>query len=216
VAETETPFYDAFADHYHLMFEDWEASMRRQAAALSSLLRRECRSACNIILDCACGIGTQSLGLAELGFRVTGSDANTGAIRRAFGEAKSRGLRLDFQVADMRKLEDLPIADVDRQAASHFPLGGVSSAIPRLAFSLILFAPSWKKPPLPLLATVIYKTTDRAYLVDGLCQTRPDCSTTSNDNGIAMSRSADLTPLATSHSDPRSPPAVPAHSSLSG
>jgi hypothetical protein len=34
-------FYDAFAANYHLLFEDWEASIVRQAAAIASILERE-------------------------------------------------------------------------------------------------------------------------------------------------------------------------------
>jgi len=30
-------FYDEFASHYHLIFDNWEASMTRQAAAISSM-----------------------------------------------------------------------------------------------------------------------------------------------------------------------------------
>src|SRR5215472_7537950 len=70
-----THFYDEFASHYHLIFDNWEASMSRQAAAISSILQREGGSGRGVnVLDCACGIGTQSLGLAKLGYRITGSD----------------------------------------------------------------------------------------------------------------------------------------------
>ena len=31
-------FYDSMADYYHLIFEDWDASMRRQGAAIAKLL----------------------------------------------------------------------------------------------------------------------------------------------------------------------------------
>jgi hypothetical protein len=29
-------FYDGMADHFHLIFEDWDASMRRQGAAIAT------------------------------------------------------------------------------------------------------------------------------------------------------------------------------------
>jgi 2-polyprenyl-3-methyl-5-hydroxy-6-metoxy-1,4-benzoquinol methylase len=67
--------YDDLADQYHLIFENRELSMERQAAALASILQLTCGlSSTARILDCACGIGTQSLGLAKLGFRVIGCD----------------------------------------------------------------------------------------------------------------------------------------------
>lgn len=95
-------FYDALAAHYHLIFEDWDASMERQAAALDSIVRALLGEGRHSVLDVACGIGTQSLGLAALGYRVTGSDLSSAAIERARGEAAARRLAVDFSVADMR------------------------------------------------------------------------------------------------------------------
>jgi SAM-dependent methyltransferase len=107
---TASRFYDEFASHYHCIFENWEASMTRQAAAISSILQREARIAMSAsVLDCACGIGTQSLGLAELGYQVTGSDVSAGAVKRARAEAALRELNVPFYVADVRKLDELPI-----------------------------------------------------------------------------------------------------------
>ena len=63
--------YDKLAVYYHLIFENWEASMERQAAVFSSILHRCSLTATARILDCACGIGTQALGLAKLGFQLT-------------------------------------------------------------------------------------------------------------------------------------------------
>jgi SAM-dependent methyltransferase len=102
-------FYNQFAGDYHLIFENWEASITRQAAAIASLLRRECPAG-TTVLDCACGIGTQTLGLAKLGFRVTGSDVSSGAVQRARSEAASRSLDIPFYAADMRNLDELPEA----------------------------------------------------------------------------------------------------------
>jgi ubiquinone/menaquinone biosynthesis C-methylase UbiE len=75
MAEGVKNFYDRLAGNYHLIFEDWDASMKRQAAALGAILERECGApSCLRILDCACGIGTQTLafrldllGSSELG-----------------------------------------------------------------------------------------------------------------------------------------------------
>ena len=82
--------------------------MKRQAAAIASILERECPAGGAAVLDCACGIGTQSLGLAKLGFSITGSDVSSGAIQRARSEAATRRLDIPFYVADMRKLDELP------------------------------------------------------------------------------------------------------------
>ena len=101
-------FYDHLAGSYHLMFEDWEASMARQATTLGAILERDLgpgRS--QKILDCACGIGTQALGLADLGFQVSATDLSPRAIERARAEASARGLNVAFQVSDMRDLAQL-------------------------------------------------------------------------------------------------------------
>ena len=74
--------YDQLADHYHLIFESWDASIARQAAAIGPILEKECGPARTIrILDCACGIGTQVLGLLRLGFAVSGCDLSPERFR---------------------------------------------------------------------------------------------------------------------------------------
>jgi SAM-dependent methyltransferase len=105
-------FYDRFAAHYHLIFEDWEASMARQAAALAPVVERECGAGARV-LDCACGIGTQLLGLAKRGFRVSGSDVSRGAVRRARAEAAERQADVRLYVADLLKLESVPESGFD-------------------------------------------------------------------------------------------------------
>ena len=103
-----THSYDELAPYYDQIFENWEASIMRQATVLASILNRECGDSQPIrVLDCACGIGTQSLGLAARGFDVTGSDASSGAIQRARSEASKRGLNIRFSVADMVQLSEI-------------------------------------------------------------------------------------------------------------
>ena len=60
--------YDKLAARYHLILEDWETSVARQAAVLEGILLQEAGGKLPIrVLDCACGIGTQCLGLAARG-----------------------------------------------------------------------------------------------------------------------------------------------------
>jgi glycine/sarcosine N-methyltransferase len=105
VVPSTRAFYDRLAADYHLIYEDWPAAVRRQAAALDRLIRGELGTAAGDLLDCACGIGTQALGLAELGYRVSAIDLSREAIARATREAQARGLELAFRVADMRALQ---------------------------------------------------------------------------------------------------------------
>jgi glycine/sarcosine N-methyltransferase len=102
-------FYDALADDYHLIFADWQGSMRRQAAALDRIIHEQLGSGPRTILDCACGIGTQAIGLALLGYRVHATDFSPAAVARAEREAAARRVSLSFGVADLRTLAD----DVD-------------------------------------------------------------------------------------------------------
>ncbi|MGW1174612.1 methyltransferase domain-containing protein [Kitasatospora sp. NPDC002543] len=97
-------FYDDFADDYHLLYPDWNASLARQGAALDTLIRAGLGDRPAEVLDCACGIGTQAIGLTALGHRVTGTDLSPASAARAAAEAASRGLRLPVTAADMRGL----------------------------------------------------------------------------------------------------------------
>ena len=106
--------YDRMAASYHLIFDDWEASIARQAEAIGSLLEREAGGRSPLrILDCACGIGTQALGLAMRGYRLTGSDFSAAAVARARDEAARRGLDLSLYVADMCDLSAIPESGFD-------------------------------------------------------------------------------------------------------
>src|SRR5262245_11855117 len=95
-------FYDGMTDHYHLIFEDWDASMQRQGSTIAKLLPPPDKA--GHVLDVACGIGTQSLALAAIGYSVEGSDISAPEIARAQREAASRGLNCSFRVDDMRTL----------------------------------------------------------------------------------------------------------------
>jgi SAM-dependent methyltransferase len=97
-------FYDELAPFYHLIFPDWEATIRRQAEALDSVIRQRWGDGRLSILDATCGIGTQALGLAALGHRMTASDVSAAQVERAAQEAGDRGLAIRFSVADMRQL----------------------------------------------------------------------------------------------------------------
>src|SRR5436309_3564539 len=101
---TPEAFYDQLAPFYHLVYPDWQASVAGQAAALDGILRDLCGEGPLTLLDAACGIGTQTLGLAALGHRVTASDLSPAAVARARREAARRALDVDFSVADLRRL----------------------------------------------------------------------------------------------------------------
>jgi glycine/sarcosine N-methyltransferase len=103
-----TQSYDELAEYYDQIFENWEASIARQATVLSTILHSECGDRRPIrVLDCACGIGTQSLGLAMEGFDVEGCDISSAAVQRARSEASKRELSARFFVADMLQMPEV-------------------------------------------------------------------------------------------------------------
>ena len=97
-------FYDQLSDDYHLIFPDWDASMRRQGRVLDALIRRHRPSGELEVLDCSCGIGTQAVGLALCGHRVVGTDLSPAAAARAGAEAAARDVPLAVAASDMRAL----------------------------------------------------------------------------------------------------------------
>ena len=60
-------FYDSMATQYDKLFQDWQETTREQAVILDNLFTGNGLDASARILDCACGIGTQAIGLAALG-----------------------------------------------------------------------------------------------------------------------------------------------------
>jgi SAM-dependent methyltransferase len=104
VTDDVAGFYDAIADAFHLVHRDWDDSVRRQGEALDLLLARELGAGPKRVLDCACGIGTQAIGLALRGHRVTGTDLSPRELERAGREARAPCAELELRVADLRDL----------------------------------------------------------------------------------------------------------------
>ena len=109
---TVAPFYDKLAPHYHLLYADWEASIQRQGAALAQLLKQGGIFAGAPVLDAACGIGTQALGLAAKGYELTASDLSPGALERLRQELDRRGLQARTQVDDLRTLDKVALSSM--------------------------------------------------------------------------------------------------------
>ncbi|MCA1668175.1 MAG: methyltransferase domain-containing protein [Thermomicrobia bacterium] len=103
-------FYDQLAAQYHLIYGDWRGrAVPHQGAVVDALLRVELGPGVFAVLDCACGIGTQAIGLALLGHRVHATDLSPRAVARAAQEAASFGVALTVGVADFRSLTvDVP------------------------------------------------------------------------------------------------------------
>lgn len=99
-----TQFYEALASDYHLIFADWQESVRWQGEMLDEIIRTSLGGPPASLLDCTCGIGTQAIGLALRGYTVHATDLSPSAVERARREAASLGASLTFGVADLRTL----------------------------------------------------------------------------------------------------------------
>ncbi len=97
-------FYDRLADNYHLIFADWRQAVARQGQVLAHLIQAQGFNPPDRLLDCACGIGTQAIGLAGQGYRVFATDLSPAAVERAAREAAAFGVSITTGVADMRRL----------------------------------------------------------------------------------------------------------------
>jgi SAM-dependent methyltransferase len=97
-------FYDDLAGDYHHLFADWRASVLRQGEVLDRVIRGELAPGSLSVLDCACGIGTQAIGLAGRGYRVHATDLSPAAVGRAAREAASFRIPLTTATADLRAL----------------------------------------------------------------------------------------------------------------
>jgi 2-polyprenyl-3-methyl-5-hydroxy-6-metoxy-1,4-benzoquinol methylase len=98
-------FYDDLSADYHLNFGDWDEAIANQAKVLDKIIRKYAGGVPKTVLDCACGIGTQAIGLAQTGYTVTASDLSPLSIKRAGVEALKRNISINFEVADFLQLE---------------------------------------------------------------------------------------------------------------
>ena len=100
-------FYNNMAAQYDELFADWQSTTFEQAEMLNALFEKYGFDKRADILDCACGIGTQAIGLARLGYRVTASDISDEELYRAKECAEQNHLPISFAHADFRALSDV-------------------------------------------------------------------------------------------------------------
>jgi len=99
-------FYDTLASQYDKLFQDWDAVTKEQAVMLDRLFRENGYDTNCEILDCACGIGTQAIGLAAMGYGVTASDISERELIEARRRAEQYAVTIRFEKADFRRLSD--------------------------------------------------------------------------------------------------------------
>ena len=99
-------FYDSLASQYDKLFLDWTATIHEQAVILDRIFRDMGFDCSASVLDCACGIGTQSIGLAALGYRMTASDISDAELAEAAKRAAENKVSIRFEHADFCALSD--------------------------------------------------------------------------------------------------------------
>ena len=99
-------FYDNLAPQYDKLFEDWNSATNEQADILERIFTEYGFSHDARILDCACGIGTQAVGLAKHHYPVTASDISAGALAEAEERAVESGVQIRFAQADFCALQN--------------------------------------------------------------------------------------------------------------
>lgn len=99
-------FYDDMATQYDKLFQDWKETTKEQAVILDRIIAASGFDKTARILDCACGIGTQVIGLAALGYSVTASDISTEELVQARLRAQENGVSLRLERADFCALSE--------------------------------------------------------------------------------------------------------------
>ena len=99
-------FYDNLASQYDKLFLDWQSTTQEQAVILNKLFQQSGFDTSAAVLDCACGIGTQAIGLASLGYSVTASDISDGELAEAKVRAANNHVSIRFEHADFCALSE--------------------------------------------------------------------------------------------------------------
>ena len=103
---SQEDIFDLFAPDYDLLLKDWEKDLLEQARVLDYFFENYGQRQINAVLDCFCGIGTQCIGLAKLGYEVTGTDISGKSILRANTEAQRFAVDIEFAKADVLGLSE--------------------------------------------------------------------------------------------------------------
>lgn len=96
-------FYETIAQKYHWFFSSWDKVMERQMKELVPLfIKHQVKN----VLDCACGTGLQSIGLAEQGYIVTASDLSKSMLEIARKNAEDKDIaNMSFLQSDFREID---------------------------------------------------------------------------------------------------------------
>jgi glycine/sarcosine N-methyltransferase len=94
--------FDDIASNFDDLFDNVNRLTDLEGDALDSIFRSQGVSS---VLDCACGTGIQSIGLARRGYKVAGSDISPRILRQFKEKVHSEGLPIEIKQADFRDLK---------------------------------------------------------------------------------------------------------------
>jgi glycine/sarcosine N-methyltransferase len=99
--------YSRISKHYEDFHQNWDSSIRANAASLSGLFDRYGLLLDARVVDGTCGAGTQVIGLADKRYDITGIDISQGQIVRCRHELKKRGLSARLIKGDFARISQL-------------------------------------------------------------------------------------------------------------
>jgi ubiquinone/menaquinone biosynthesis C-methylase UbiE len=102
--------YQSIARHFDELFADPEALMASEAQMLDRVLAQ---FDVKTVLDCACGTGIQSVGLARLGYSVTAADLSARMLAVAKAKVQREGLPMRFIESDFQQLQQKVSGEFD-------------------------------------------------------------------------------------------------------
>jgi ubiquinone/menaquinone biosynthesis C-methylase UbiE len=116
--------YGDLAAEFDFLFPDPDELARLEASSLHAIFGRY---GVRSVLDCACGTGIQTLGLAMLGYDVAASDISRRMVEVLDRKAKDKGLAVPSHQADFRRLGQWPGRTFDAVICG----GGSLTLVPR-------------------------------------------------------------------------------------
>lgn len=99
-------FYDGIAADYDKLFLDWQAEAKQQAVMLDKIFINNGFDKSARVLDCACGIGTQAIALAAMGYNITASDISSAELAQARKRADENKVSVELVRADFCALSE--------------------------------------------------------------------------------------------------------------
>jgi glycine/sarcosine N-methyltransferase len=106
ISNNTNEFYDAIAEYYPLFFRDWETQLEREGLSLRAIFRNR---GIERVLDASCGAGTQTVAMAQQGFKVVAVDPSAGMLKKAQQTAAKYGVedKIEFVQGDFLRLQEV-------------------------------------------------------------------------------------------------------------